>query len=100
MFELLEKTMLTAVGAVTMSQQKAEELLAELRQKLNVSEEEGKSFLKKVQEAAQENQQKLEELAQEEVKKACDRMGVVTEEEFDKLKKKVVQLEKKLKEMA
>ena len=100
MFELLEKTMLTAVGAVTMSQQKAEELLTELRQKLNVSEEEGKSFLKKVQEAAQENQQKLEELAQEEVKKACDRMGVVTEAEFDKLKKKVAQLEKKLKEMA
>ena len=99
MFELLEKTMLTAVGAVTMSQQKAEELLTELRQKLNVSEEEGKSFLKKVQEAAQENQQKLEELAQEEVKKACDRMGVVTEAEFDKLKKKVAQLEKKLKEM-
>lgn len=100
MFELLEKTMLTAVGAVTMSQQKAEELLTELRQKMNVSEEEGKSFLKKVQEAAQENQQKLEELAQEEVKKACDRMGVVTQEEFDKLKKKVALLEKKLKETA
>ncbi len=100
MIELLEKTMLTAVGAMTLSQQKAEELLTELRQKLNVSEEEGKSFLKKVQEAAQKNQEKLEELAQEEVKKACDRMGVVTLEEFDKLKKKVTQLEKKLKDSA
>jgi polyhydroxyalkanoate synthesis regulator phasin len=100
MIELIEKTLLTAVGAMTLSQQKAEELLAELRQKLNVSEEEGKTFLKKVQEAARQNQQKLETLAQEEVKKACDRMGLVTSEEFDKLKKKIAHLEKKLKETA
>ena len=34
--------------------------------------------------------------AREEVKKTCERMGVVTAAEFDKLKKKVAQLEKKL----
>jgi len=98
MIELLEKTMLTAVGAVTLSQKKAEELIKELKEKLNISEEEGKAFLKKVQEAVSENQKKLQEQAQEEVKKACDRIGVVTAEEFDKLKKKVAQLERKLKQ--
>ncbi|MCK4535650.1 MAG: phasin family protein [Desulfuromonadales bacterium] len=100
MIELIEKTILTAVGAMTLSQQKAEELLTELRQKFNVSEEEGKTFLKKVQDAVRENQEKLEGLAQEEVKKACDRMGLVSSDEFDKLKKKVAHLEKKLKESA
>lgn len=97
MIELLEKTLLTAVGAITLTQKKAEELLQELRDQLNISEEEGKAFLKKIQEAVAQNQEKLQEQAREEVKKACERMGVVTSVEFDKLKKKVAQLEKKQK---
>lgn len=98
MTNLLEKTLLTALGAATLSQKKAEEFIQELRQKFNVSEEEGKAFLGKVQDMAKQNQEKLENLAQEEVKKACERLGVVTHDELDKLKKKVAQLEKKLKE--
>lgn len=98
MTNLLEKTLLTALGAATLSQKKAEEFIQELRQKFNVSEEEGKAFLGKVQDMAKQNQEKLENLAQEEVKKACERLGVVTQDELDKLKKKVAQLEKKLKE--
>lgn len=98
MTNLLEKTLLTALGAATLSQKKAEELIQELRQKFNVTEEEGKAFLGKVQDMAKQNQEKLEKLAQEEVTKACGRLGVVTQDEFDKLKKKVAQLEKKLKE--
>lgn len=97
MIELFEKTLLTAVGAVTLSQKKAEELIKEMREKLNVSEDEGKAFLKKIQEAAAQNQEKLQEQAREEVRKAGERMGLVTTEEFEKLKKKVAQLEKKLK---
>ena len=99
MTSLLEKTLLTALGAATLSQKKAEELIQELRQKFNVTEEEGKAFLGKVQEMARQNQEKLEKLAQEEVNQACERLGVVTQEEFDKLKRKVAQLEKKLKEV-
>lgn len=97
MIELLEKTLLTAVGAMTLTQKKAEELLQELRKKLDVSEEEGKAFLQKIQDAAVQSQEKLQEQAREEVKKACERMGVVSVEEFDKLKKKVARIEKKLK---
>ena len=98
MIELFEKTVLTAVGAMTLTQKKAEDLIQELREKLDISEEEGKAFLQKVQEAASKNQEKMQEQARVEVKKACDRMGVVTTEEFDKLKKKVASLERKLKE--
>ena len=79
------------------AQKKAEEMLKELKEKLNISEEEGKAFLEKIQEAAAGSQQKLQEQAKEEVKKACERIGVVNADEFDKLKKKVAQLEKKLK---
>lgn len=96
MIELLEKTLMTAVGAITLTQKKAEELLQELREKLNISEDEGKAFLQRIQDAVAQNQEKLQEQARTEVKKACERMGVVTTAEFDKLKKKVSQLEKKL----
>jgi polyhydroxyalkanoate synthesis regulator phasin len=97
MFEIIEKTLLTGLGALSMSQKKAEELACELKERLNLSEEEGKKLLDKLQQTAKENQSKLESLAQEEVKKALERLGVVTEEEFSALKKKVDALEKKLK---
>lgn len=97
MIELLEKSILTAVGAMTLTQKKAEELLKDMREQLNISEEQGKAFLQKIQEAAAQNQEKFQDQAREEVRKACERMGVVTVDEFDKLKKKVAQLEKKLK---
>ena len=100
MLEMIEKSLLTAIGAVTLSQKKAEELVGDLREKLNLSEDEGKAFLKKLQDIAMENQAKLEKTAHEEVKKACDRLGVVTQEEFNQLKKKVSKLEKKLKELS
>ena len=97
MIELFEKTVLTAVGAMTLTQKKAEDLIEELRDKLDISEEEGKAFLEKVQEAVNKNREKMQEQAREEVKKACERMGVVTTDEFDRLKKKVASLERKLK---
>ena len=56
MIELLEKTVLTAVGAMTLTQKKAEDLIQELREKLDISEEEGKAYLQKVHEAASKNQ--------------------------------------------
>ena len=96
MIEMIEKTVLTAVGAMTLTQKKAEDLIQELREKLDISEEEGKAFLQKIQEAASKNREKMQDQAREEVKKACERMGVVTKDEFDKLKKKVAALERKL----
>ena len=99
MIELLEKTLLAGMGALSLSQKKAEELIQELKQRFDVSEEEGKALLSRLQDSARENQQKLEELARGEVRLACERMGVVTREEFDKLAKKVGQLEKQLKSM-
>ncbi len=97
MLEIVEKTLLAGIGALSLTQKKAEEVIDDLKQRLNLTEEEGKSLLDKLQNAAKENQQKLEDLACEEVKKACDRVGVVTEEEFGKLQKKVDQPEKHLK---
>jgi polyhydroxyalkanoate synthesis regulator phasin len=98
MFEIIEKAMLAGIGALSLSQKKAEELIDELQKQFNLSEEKGRELLAKLQETAKENQSRLEELAREEVRKAGDRLGMVTSEEFEKLRKKVHQLEKQLKE--
>lgn len=98
MIELIEKSLLTAMGAVALSQKKTEELLQELKLRFQVTEEEGKEFIDRLETLARENQQKLEQLAQEEVRKSSERLGLVTRDEFDKLVRKVARLEKKLKE--
>ncbi len=97
MFELLEKAMLTGLGAAAITQKKAEELVKELKEKYKLSEEEGKAFLEKMQNMAKEGREKLQETAEVEVKKALDRMGLVSKEEFDRLLKRVEELETKVK---
>jgi len=96
MFELFEKAVLTGLGAVSLSQKKAEEFLKELQEKYRVSEEEGKQFLDRVQAMAKEGTSKVAEMAEAEVQKVVDRIGLVPREEFDRLQKRVQQLEARL----
>jgi polyhydroxyalkanoate synthesis regulator phasin len=93
MIEQFEKTVLTGLGFLSLSQKKAEELLKELQERYKLSEEEGKSLLEKVQTTAKEGRQRVEEIAEAEVKKVIDRLGLVPREEFDQLLKRVAQLE-------
>jgi len=100
MLEIVEKTLLTGIGAVALTQKKAEELIDDLKKRMNLTEEEGKNLLEKLRDTAKENQKRLEEMAQNEVKKACERVGVITSDEFSKLKDKVEKLEKQLKTLS
>lgn len=100
MLELVEKTVLAGIGALSLTQKKGEELLKDLRERLDLTEEEGKNLLNRLEKMAKDNQLRLEELAREEVQKAAKRMGMVPADEFEKLKKKVGHLERQLKAQA
>lgn len=93
MFELLEKALLTGLGAVSMTQKKAEELLTEMKEKYKLSEEEGKALYDKIQAMAKDSRERITEIAENEVKKAAERMGMVSREEFDRLQRRVQALE-------
>ncbi|GAB7027606.1 phasin family protein [Geotalea toluenoxydans] len=93
MFELLEKALLTGLGAVSMTQKKAEELLTEMKEKYKLSEDEGKALLDKIQTMAKDSRERINEIAENEVKKTIERMGLVPREEFDRLQKRVQALE-------
>lgn len=96
MLDLFEKIFLTGVGVMSLSQKKAEELLAELREKYRMSEEEGREFLEKAQALAREGKDKLAESAEAEVKKVMNSLGIVSRDEFDRLSKRVERLEELL----
>ncbi len=98
MFELLEKVVMTGLGAISLSQKKAEELVADLKETYKMSEEEGKAFVEKMQGMVKEGRGRIAEIAETEVKKVIDRIGLVPREEFDRLQKRVDELESRLKE--
>ncbi|NTW36387.1 MAG: phasin superfamily protein [Syntrophobacteraceae bacterium] len=95
MFELFEKAVLTGIGALSLTQKKGEELLGDLKEKYKFSEEEGRAFIEKVQSAAKETRERIAEAAETEVRKAIDRIGLVPKDEFDQLKQRLEELEKK-----
>ncbi|MBW4055637.1 MAG: phasin family protein [Proteobacteria bacterium] len=93
MLEMLEKTVMTTIGVVAITQKKAEELVAEMKERFKLSEDEGKQMVDKIQAIANENKEKVREMAEAEVQKIVDRLGLVTREEFDRLVKRVQELE-------
>ena len=95
MFELLEKAVLTGLGAVSLSQKMAEDFLKEMKEKYKVSEEEGKAFVEKMQGMAKEGRERIAEMADTEVKRAMERFGLVPREEYERLLKRVEELERR-----
>ena len=93
MLEMLEKAVMTTIGVAVITQKKAEELAAEMKERFKLSEDEGKSLVDRFQTIATENREKVREMAEAEVQKVIERLGLVTREEFDRLDKRVQELE-------
>jgi len=93
MLEMLEKAVLTTIGVAAITQKKAEELVAEMKDRFKLSEEEGKNLVDRIQNIAKESREKVGEMAEVEVQKVVDRLGLVSRDEFDRLAKRVQELE-------
>ncbi len=93
MLEMLEKAVMTTIGVAAITQKKAEELAAEMKERFKLSEEEGKSLVDRIQALATESREKVRETAEAEVQKVVDRLGIVSRDEFDRLAKRVQELE-------
>jgi polyhydroxyalkanoate synthesis regulator phasin len=93
MLEMLEKAVMTTIGVAAITQKKAEELAAEMKERFKLSEDEGKNLVDRIQAIAAESREKVRETAEAEVKKVVDRLGIVSREEFDRLGERVRELE-------
>jgi polyhydroxyalkanoate synthesis regulator phasin len=96
MFELIEKVVMTTIGVAAITQKKAEELVCEMKEKYKMSEEEGKQLVEKLQTMARENKDKVREMAEVEVQKVVERLGLVSVDELENLKKRIQELEARL----
>lgn len=95
MFELLEKTFLMGLGALSVSQKKAEEFLQELKEQYKVSEEEGRAFLERLQNLARDSSLNISDLVSAEVEKRIRGLGLVTRSEYEALERRVAELERR-----
>ena len=95
MLEILEKVAMTVLGAAAITQKKAEELVAEVQDKCKMSEDEGKQFIDRLQTLAKESRDKIREVAETEVRKVVENLGLVSRVEFERLAKRVLELESK-----
>lgn len=93
MLELLEKAVMTTIGVAAITQKKTEELVSEMKERFKLSEEEGKHLVDRIQTIATESREKVKDMAEVEVKKVVDRLGLVPREEYDQLVKRVQELE-------
>jgi polyhydroxyalkanoate synthesis regulator phasin len=96
MLELIEKVVMTTIGVAAITQKKAEELVAEMKERYKLSEDEGKNLVERIQTMARENREKVREMAEAEVQKVVERLGLVSVDEFEQLKKRVQDLEARL----
>lgn len=95
MITLFEKAAMMGMGALALSQKKAEELLGELKERCGCSEEEGRALLEKLKAQAEAQKELLTKAAEEEVQKACERLGLVRREELERLAARLDALEKR-----
>ena len=93
MLEMLEKAVMTTIGVAVITQKKAEELAAEMKERFKLSEDEGKNLVDRLQTIATESRVKVREMAEAEVQKVVERLGLVSREEFDRLAARVQELE-------
>lgn len=93
MLELLEKAVMTTIGVAAITQKKAEELVSEMKDRFKLTEDEGKNLVDRIQAIAAESREKVKEMAEVEVQKVVERLGLVSREEFDRLAKRVQELE-------
>jgi len=96
MLELFEKVVMTTIGVAAITQKKAEELVTEMKDKYKLSEDEGKQMVDRIQTMARENREKVQAMAEGEVKKVVERLGLVSADDFENLKKRVQELEARL----
>lgn len=95
MITLFEKAAMMGIGALSLSQKKAEEVLNDLKERCGCSEEEGKALIEKLKGQAEAQKQLLSEAAEKEVEKICIRWGLVRREELEHLAARVAALEKR-----
>lgn len=94
LIDLMKKALLTGVGLALKSKDEVEELAKDIEKKMEMSEQDGRKFLKEFQDKYDEAQDKLEKRVEKAVRDFMKKADLVTADELKALKKEVRELKK------
>ncbi len=98
MFDFMKKTMLTGIGLALKTKDEVENLAEDLIKQGELSETEGKKFLKELRKKYEDSQKKLEKRVEQTVKEVMKKANMVTSDELNALKKEIRDLKKAISE--
>ena len=93
MLDLIHKILYTSIGFAALTEQKAQEIVAELEKRGDVSAEEGKKLAQDLIDRARKQSEQFRQSISDEVKKIADKCKWVSRQELEDLKARVEQLE-------
>jgi polyhydroxyalkanoate synthesis regulator phasin len=88
MKSLLEKGFLAGIGLLSMTREKAQEVIEELTHEGELQRTEVKQWVDELSSRGEEERQALRKLVRDELKKVLDEMGLATKEDIQKLDEK------------
>ncbi|MBO8130256.1 MAG: hypothetical protein H0Z29_01915 [Candidatus Marinimicrobia bacterium] len=95
MISALKKLYLAGLGAITLTKEKAEELVDELVKKGQVKAEEKKSFVENILKAAEEKRKETQEFIKKEIQKVLKSMEIPTKKDVENIVKKRLEMHRK-----
>ena len=85
MTTLLEKGLLAGIGLLSMTREKAQEIIDDLSHEGEVQKSEVKQWVDQLTDRGEEERQALRKVIRDEMKKVLDEMGLVTKEDLQKM---------------
>ena len=95
MFDLFKKTVLMGLGAMTITKEKAENLVDELIKKGELAKDKRSKAIQDLLEKANEQEKEISDKIGDAVNKSIEKLGIPTKQDFERLEKKIDELKKK-----
>ncbi|MGB4131922.1 MAG: hypothetical protein WBK45_08350, partial [Tepidanaerobacteraceae bacterium] len=96
---MLKQLLYAGIGLAAITKEKAEELVAELVKKGEMSTDEGKDLLNSLRSRIQEESDRLKERINEQVERTINSMNLVRKSDIDEVLDRLEKLEKRLDEI-
>jgi len=94
MFETLDKIFLAGLGAISMTQERAEKIFDEYVSRGKAEKESRAGFIKTMMDAADKNRIELEKIIAKQVRETMERLDLLTREDIERIEKKIDKLSK------
>jgi len=96
MLDLIHKLVYAGIGFAALTEQKAQEIVAELEKRGDVSSAEGKKLVQELMDKAHRHREQFEKAVRDEVKKLLDKMPCASRQDLDEIRTRLERLEQRL----